>query len=382
MLSAEQAHYIFQTGLTKNEQIEALIEFNFNTRDIQKILRCSPNSISKVKKSINETGSPPPMAKIGRPTKKTDNVASFIIKETNQNPYISASDLQFNIQNTLKVDIGQTVLNELRKELGFKFLPPLKEPLLTPIHKEKRISFCYSILKKRHELPFIGFSDESRFSLGSDKRWLWRRRNDRNPNAILKKEKYVLSIMVWGLIGYGYKPPLYILDATENSEIYQNIIIDNSYLIDAMTFYEGNFAFQQDGASPHMTHSSIDAISNVTNLLINWPPNSPDLNVIEMLWSIVERYLNFIHPNNEEELKNALKMAWESISIDIINKLCESFIKRCYLCLKNHGNCIQHLITKGMDSNVTDDEINELFEELKKENINLNEIEILLPKIE
>ena len=184
------------------------------------------------------------------------------------------------------------------------------------------------------------------------------------------------------MIAYGYKPPLYILDCTESSEKYQEIIIDNSYLIDAMTFYEGHFAFQQDGASPHMTNSSIDAISNLCNLIINCPPNSPDLNVIEMIWSIIEKDLNFIHPNNEEELRNALNMAWDSVNIDVVNKLCESFVKRCFLCLQNRGKCIQHLITKGMDTNVSDEEINDLFEALKNENINLKEIEIILPKIE
>lgn len=382
MLTPEQTRYIFNSGLNKNEQIEALLDLEFSTRDIQLILKCSPNTISKVKKSIDETGSPPSMGKIGRPTKKTKEIASLIVQETSDNPYISASDLQYSVSNKLHSSIGQTTINNFRNEIGFKFLPPLNEPLLTPQHIEKRINFCYSILKNRNNLPVIGFSDESRFSLGSDKRWLWRRRNERNPNTIIKKEKYAFSIMVWGMIGYGYKPPLYILDCTENSEKYQEIIIDNSYLIDAMTFYEGNFALQQDGASPHMTHSSIDAISNVCNLLINWPPNSPDLNVIEMIWSIMEKYLNFIHPNNEEELRNALNMAWDSINIDIVNKLCESFVKRCFLCLQNRGKCIQHLITKGMDVHVSDDEIENLFETLKNENINLNEIELILPKIE
>ena len=96
----------------------------------------------------------------------------------------------------------------------------------------------------------------------------------------------------------------------------------------------------------------------------------------------MEKYLNFIHPNNEEELRNALNMAWDSVNIDIVNKLCESFVKRCFLCLQNRGKCIQHLITKGMDVHVSDDEIENLFETLKYENINLNEIEIILPKIE
>lgn len=85
----------------------------------------------------------------------------------------------------------------------------------------------------------------------------------------------------------------------------------------------------------------MNAISNLYNLIIN----SPDLNVFEMIWSIMEKYLNFIHPNNEEELRNALNMAWDSVNIDVVNKQYESFVKRCFLCLQNYDKCIQHLIT-------------------------------------
>ena len=49
---------------------------------------------------------------------------------------------------------------------------------------------------------------------------------------------------------------------------------------------------------------------------------------------------------------------------------------------QSHKTPPQHLITKGMDVHVSDDEIENLFETLKYENINLNEIEIILPKIE
>lgn len=87
-----------------------------------------PNRITQVRASIKVSGEHSPEAKMGRPTKKTNDAAAFINQAT----------------------------------------------LLTNIQVQKRMSFCYSILLHRKELPFICFSDESRFSLGSDKRYLWR----------------------------------------------------------------------------------------------------------------------------------------------------------------------------------------------------------------
>lgn len=86
-----------------------------------------------------------------------------------------------------------------------------------------------------------------------------------------------------------------------------------------------------------------------------------------MFWLIMEKYVNVIHPETIDDLKEALIMAWNSVSIDIINKLYESFINRCFLCLHNRGKSIQHLIKREMDCTVNDDEINELFDQLQTE---------------
>ena len=186
-LSPQQIKRIFSSGLTKNEQIAELLELDFSRRDIMTMVSCSPNRITKVRASMKVSESPPPEAKMGRPTKKTNDVAAFINQATFNDPYISGSDLHSQIDQTMHTSICPTTINEFRREIGFKYLPPLHEPLLTDIQVQKRISFCYSILLHRKELPFICFSDESRFSLGSDKRYLWRMRGKYNPKTVVHK---------------------------------------------------------------------------------------------------------------------------------------------------------------------------------------------------
>ena len=69
-----------------------------------------------------------------------------------------------------------------------------------------------------------------------------------------------------------------------------------------LTFYENDLAFQQNGAPSHTSHYTIDALSKIFDIIINWPPNSPDLNCIEMMWSLIDNQISFYHPNNKEEL--------------------------------------------------------------------------------
>ncbi len=56
---------------------------------------------------------------------------------------------------------------------------------------------------------------------------------------------------------------------------------------------------------------------------------SPDLNKIENLWSILDSQLEDRSPFNEEELFEVLCNGWRKLSTEFLNKLVESIPRRC-----------------------------------------------------
>ena len=61
---------------------------------------------------------------------------------------------------------------------------------------------------------------------------------------------------------------------------------------------------------------------------MEWPPQSPDLNIIEAIWDHLDRKKIEKHPKSQEEMWEVLQNAWNNISADVLQKLKESIPKR------------------------------------------------------
>ena len=88
--------------------------------------------------------------------------------------------------------------------------------------------------------------------------------------------------------------------------------------------------FQQDGARAHSSKASQIEINKLfkgnfiptweseneisEQKIPKWPPNSPDLSAIELVWSIIKGMLNMFPPNSMEELKKGIQRIWNSIT--------------------------------------------------------------------
>ena len=97
------------------------------------------------------------------------------------------------------------------------------------------------------DLSSIVFSDESRFLMGDDKRWVWRRRGEDNPTLYKQTEKFPSSVMIYSAIGVGYRSNLVFVNGTIDSTKYQQNIIESG-MIKKMNEIKGrgNWIFMQD----------------------------------------------------------------------------------------------------------------------------------------
>ena len=69
--------------------------------------------------------------------------------------------------------------------------------------------------------------------------------------------------------------------------------------------------FQQDSAPCHTSKVMMKWFQdNHVQLLKDWPPNSPDLNVIENCWALMKAKVTAHWPTSEKDLLDVLKKVW------------------------------------------------------------------------
>lgn len=104
-------------------------------------------------------------------------------------------------------------------------------------------------------------------------------------------------------------------------------------------FGDLEWIFQHDNAPIHTAGVVKSWIRSQNVKLLNWPPYSPDLNVIENVWGWLVRkvYASGKQYNNRDDLIYAIKEAWSTISLDYIKSLYDSIPDRMYEVVLNKG---------------------------------------------
>ncbi|OHT00141.1 hypothetical protein TRFO_33269 [Tritrichomonas foetus] len=313
----------------------------------KKSTKSESDRIRRALHQLSETHQLPQQLVYGRPKQISSEIPNFVCLNTELDPRISYRRLQELVSNQFHhISIG--TLHSIRNSLRFRYRPPKQKQMLTELQKFKRVSFAYSMIK--NELcRNIVFSDESRFSLGPDNRWDYRRYGDEHPAIFAERQKFNNDIMIFGAIGENFKSRLFFHKKTVDQKSYIQSISQNG-LLDDMNNHFGvcNYIFQQDGAPAHTGRLSTTYLKYHLNYRKIWPANSPDTNVIENIRGIMKKILNVKNVRTIQELKETVSQIWDQISIETINRLVESFRYRLYLVISNNGESIQHLLRHNM----------------------------------
>ena len=316
----------------KDDSIREMLAQRMSIRAIKRILGVSQRRIERARATPKGTCT---IVK-RQPTKVTSDIRTLIETETLADGTLNDQQLADKIDRLTGVTISHDSVRRVRHELGFHYRPKMVIQELSEVQKKQRCDFCRWVLTNDQiDFQKIVFTDESRFCQGPDSSWCYIRRGEWNDKVMAQKQKFPAGAMFFGGIGIGWKSRLVLCRRTVDSRAYiENL--QESGLVEEMNARYGPFRWllMQDGATSHTSRETYDWLRRNVNVLPGWPPNSPDLNPIEMLWAIVKRKRHAFPGTIAQQVL----AAWDSIEQGTIDRLVSDFRHRCEMVL-NAGRC-------------------------------------------
>lgn len=247
-----------------------------------------------------------------------------------------------------------TIYRALREDLNLQPLKKKRCPQLTEEHKAKRLRMAEEHVLNDQDVRNWVFTDEKQFSFiqtpgRNDFIWTDDLQDDRRFFGVPKYQKK--SVEVWAGITYFGVTKLYFIERTTKNKEKEKFTAGrflDEILRPALKEIQEIFAtngvndwvFQQDGDSKHTAAVVQGFLQKNTPAFINkeeWPPNSPDLNLIENLWKCTVDKLKSRHPQTLESFKRMLQKEWRSTELEVVRALFDSWSDRMNAVLEANG---------------------------------------------
>ena len=116
------------------------------------------------------------------------------------------------------------------------------------------------------------------------------------------------SLMYWGMFSSLGTGPLVLIKGTINQHRYIKILEEHLLPYIAKNNLT-NFKFVQDNAPCHSAKSVKTWLKSQNLSVIDWPLQSPDLNCIKNLWSIIKNKVKKENHQNLHQLNEVVKLA-------------------------------------------------------------------------
>lgn len=323
-------------------QVVALSAAGLNQVQISKQLNISRHCVQNAIKKYKETGNYNDLKRTGRPKKIPDRAVRHLKRLVKEDARISAAKITSDLNASLPKPVSSRTVRRYLKDLGFEYVVKVKKQWLSNRHRQQRVDWCKQYMHwTSDDWRKIIFSDESTFYVLKRKNLckIWR----------LEKEKLLPECLqqtntgdggkvgVWGGIsGFGVTD-IKLYTENMNGNLYCDVLQHQLKSSMARIPKNTKVFFQHDLAPWHTSKIVQEKISKLKLNVLNWAPKSPDLNPIEMLWSILDKKLGSKPMYSKIALIDRLQEEWNLIDQDLCIKLVDSMPERIRKCLKAKG---------------------------------------------
>jgi len=307
-------------------------------RAVERMMNRDHKTIRLIMKKYNENPAMHRRPGSGRPRKTTPKHDRLIVRCMKRDRSITGDQ----IKRDLRLNhVSERLIRRRLSESGeFASYWKTKAPYISKANRLHRVKWCKARLNwSLEQWKKVLWSDESPFVLRFNRKTrVWRTHNERyTPIATVGTVKSDTKLMVWGCFAAHGVGRLYRIHGIMDGEMYRKILDVEMWKSSRTLFARRPWIFQQDNDPKHTARATKEWFQDHNIPLLSWPAQSPDLNPIENLWSILDLRMKNRKPGNLDQLFETLQEAWNNLPVDLLNKLVESMPRRCQAVIDAKG---------------------------------------------
>lgn len=332
---------------TKRAQTVALWNEGKKKREIARTLEMDEKTVRYTLKRYDGTStSLRNRPKSGRPRKSTYRQDRRLLSLSNQNRFLSSTDLKSVWETSGGPSVHSSTVRRRLIAKGYYGRTARKKPFISKPNQKKRLKFAS---EHRHwtydDWKKVLWTDETKieFLVRSRKIYVRRASNEAyQKRCMVGTVKHGGgSVMFWGSMaggGVGTLEPIdYRMTANDYIEILNRNL--NPSIEKALEDPLDEWILMQDNDPKHTAKLTTKFFIDSGVPVLEWPPQSPDLNPIEHLWKYVKDDIsaNGFRAKNKQNLIDRVIYTWNRIAPAMCENLVKSMPSRISAVLKAKG---------------------------------------------
>lgn len=279
----------------------------------------------------------------GRPPKVSSELERRIVRGIKIHPFKSSSKIAQEVNAGMEEEekISPKTVRVVAIKNGYYARRPLAKPVLTKAHITTRYTFA-ALYQNRtmHFWQSVLFMDETQLRLcPQDLRKKVRRQEGKRLDRkhLVPRVKFGGGgVMYWGCVSWSGPGPLVAIDGALDGETYAEMLEQNIPGV-IRNLNVQTLKFIEDHAPIHRTQHVIQVKQRLNMRDLDLPPNSPDINVIENVWSIWKTKVAERGPNTRDELRTIAAQEWRNLPVETIRCLIRSMPDRLGAIVSSRG---------------------------------------------
>lgn len=134
--------------------------------------------------------------------------------------------------------------------------------------------------------------------------------------------------MLWACSAASGTGALQKVNGTMKKEDYLQILQENIKSSARRLGFGCSWEFQQDNDPKHTSKVVKEWLNQARTKVLEWPSQSPDLNPIKNLWTVLKKQVRVRKPTNLVELNQFCQEKWSKIQPEACQKLVDGYQKR------------------------------------------------------